>query len=501
MKFRQFMRGVWERTHVSARFGAMLTAGLIATLVVLNVVIYGLANRFGWYPAAEEHLAHTITGNTDAYLAEVAGRGNVKFIFCDNPENLENDGASNLVWQTVQQYAARYSFISVETVNIYTNPEKVESYKYKTDPDTGEKTKINSINRDSVIVTGAADFVVLSMSMFFVLDEDKVVTAYNGEEIAAAMIHRVQIAEKPKAYFTVSHGETYSSAFYDRVLCAGYDMTTVDLMTEELTGGTGDLLIISSPQYDFVRGNADRGIISELEKIEAFLGAGGSVFVMLDPLVTNTVFLEDFLTDWGITVERAVVDGVRESVMVRDSADSVTTDGYALITTPSGSEAADEIAAGMSAAGAGRVIVSQASPMTLTEREGKEVSAILTTSSSSRAYAAGKPFGEGGSFTVAAMSRDKASGGGVFAVSSSYLTAQDAVTTNEYGNRDMIFSLFRQLAGVSVPTGCTYLLVSPTSLEDLTMREARLWTVLLVGVIPLGVAACGVVILRKRRYR
>jgi hypothetical protein len=187
--------------------------------------------------------------------------------------------------------------------------------------------------------------------------------------------------------------------------------------------------------------------------------------------------------------------------MVRDSSDAVTTDGYALITTPSGSETAEKIAADMEAIGAGRVIVSQASPLTLTQEAGKTVSALLCSSSSSRAYAAGKQVDGEGNYAVAAMSVDSQTGGGVFAVSSVYLTAEDAITTNEYGNKDLLFLLFRELGGVKVPTGCTYLLFSSTTLENLTMREARLWTVLIAGILPVAVIVCGVVILGKRRYR
>ena len=65
----------------------------------------------------------------------------------------------------------------------------------------------------------------------------------------------------------------------------------------------------------------------------------------------------------------------------------------------------------------------------------------------------------------------------------------------------MIYLLLHQLAGVSVPTGCTYLIFTPTTLENLTMLEARLWTILIALVIPVGVAVCGVAILKKRRDR
>ena len=65
----------------------------------------------------------------------------------------------------------------------------------------------------------------------------------------------------------------------------------------------------------------------------------------------------------------------------------------------------------------------------------------------------------------------------------------------------LIFLVFRHLSGASVPVGTTYLLFSSGTLEGLTMRGARLWTALLVGLIPLGVAIAGFICVRKRRNR
>ena len=155
----------------------------------------------------------------------------------------------------------------------------------------------------------------------------------------------------------------------------------------------------------------------------------------------------------------------------------------------------------MDAVGSGRVIVREAMPLDLAGATGKTVSSLLVTSPTATAHANGQTVDTAGGYTVAAVSRDTTTGGGVFAVGSVYLTAQDAITTNEYGNKDLIFLVFRHLSGASVPIGTTYLLFSSGTLEGLTMRGARLWTALLVGLIPLGVAIAGFICVRKRRNR
>ena len=82
-----------------------------------------------------------------------------------------------------------------------------------------------------------------------------------------------------------------------------------------------------------------------------------------------------------------------------------------------------------------------------------------------------------------------------------FLTAQDAITTNEYGNKDLIFLVFRHLSGAAVPVGTTYLLFSSGTLEGLTMRAARWWTALIAGIVPVAVGVTGFVLVRRRRNR
>lgn len=475
-------------------FGVALALLLVAFLLVGNAVLYGVANRQGWYFRAAETYRHTIGHTTDAYLSEVAGRGQVTILFCRGREELESDAVYRLVYQTALQFAERYAFVSVEHVNIFTDPDRVEPYKYEIDPETGdyrrdpktgERVTVRQVNTSSVIFASDTESVVLGMSAFFVLDSNQLITAYNGEELTAAMIRRVLTGNHPTAYFTTNHGESYSEDLANRLICAGYGVRTIDLLREEPEAG--GILIISNPRYDFAQGNPAGGIRAEIEKLADYLSAGNSVYVFLDPLVEETTRLEAFLAEWGLS---------RGAGLIRDADDSVTTDGYALITSFADNPEAEKIAAGMREVGAGRVILRSAAPLRLSGN----ANAILTASSSARVWENGEMTDHAGGYPVAAVSRGQ-SGGGIFLVSSVYLTATDAMTTNEYGNRDLIFYLLASLSGAAVPTGCTVLLIEPTTLENLTMREARGWTILVCVLLPAAIAVTGAVVIRKRRIR
>ncbi len=504
--FSDRLRKIWRD---NTRLGTILTVVIIAVVVVFNAVMFGMANKFTWYFREETELKHAIGTGMKSYMTEVADRGDVNIIFCDSEDALVADEAYNLVWQTANEYANTYSYIKVKNVNIYTQPEEVQKFKYGINPETGKEEQINKISKDVVIFEGEKDFVVLPMQSFFILDSQNYITAYNGEEMIGAMVHRVQTPEaRPTAYFTISHGETYSAMFMNRLIAAGYEMKTVDLIAEAdeflKNYKKGDVLVISSPRYDFIKGHTSEDgstVRGEIELLNSFLSSGGSVLAMLDPLVTNTVKLEAFLTTWGITIRREVVDGERHPVSVCDMDNSVTTDGYTLISEIGNEGVAAEIRKKMESIAAGRVIVSRASPITLETVAGKKISSLLSSSSSSEGLANGGVIDSEGNYTIAAISSDEKSGGSIFAVSSVYLTAEDALTSNEYGNRDLLLCMMGEMSDISVPIGATRLLFDETHIEDLTMWEARLWTVLFAVVLPLAALACGGVILIRRRNR
>ncbi len=482
-------RLVREYTRVSTA----LISAFLALVAVLNVAVYALAEHFGWYLYTKEHYEHRVGEPIHDYLSALSAEGEVSLLFCMNEEELRGDVVYRLVWETARQLAERHDFITVETVNIFTDPERVERYRYETetDPDTGETTRrqINRITTQSVIIDGGAQFMVQPLSAFFVLNANNETEAYNGEEVMAAMVRWVLTDPHPTAYVSTNHGEVADKSFYNLLVCAGYRVLPIDLMQEELTDTAG-ILVVSNPRYDFIRGQT--GVRAELEKIEEFLDAGGLLVMGIDPLTSGLVKLEAFLAGWGIAVSDATI---------RDRGQSITADGYTLVASYADSDAGATLARRTGEYGAGRVIVREASPLMLSEREGKEVGALLRASPDSAAYADGKLQSSEGNFTIAALSRDSGGGGAVFVVSSVYLAAHDALESDEYGNEAFLYSLLDNYAGATPPFGATMVVIGSYLLENLTMREAHLYTLLLVGVLPLAVAGAGVVVLRRRKNR
>ena len=116
----------------------------------------------------------------------------------------------------------------------------------------------------------------------------------------------------------------------------------------------------------------------------------------------------------------------------------------------------------------------------------------------------GKTLDRSGSYAIAAYS-DKTYDNGktsrLLVIPSVYIAASDALVSREYSNKDFIYALFEKYFGSGIaPYGCNDVLFETSTLENLTMRKARIYTALIMAV-PVTLAVTGAVIIVKRRQR
>ncbi len=478
-------------------FSLALIALVIAIVFVLNMIVYGLAERFSWYAYTTPKYEHRIGNATEPYFEALGTEGKtVRIRFCAPADELKADVASKLVYQTALQFEEKYDFIEVDHINIYIDPHEANQYRgLSIDPATGEETEKNSISTETVIIDNGrspTDFMVLRLSSFYMLDSNASILAYNGEEIMAAMIHRVLTKDEKTVYFTTNHGESSSAIFYNLLVCSGYNVDELDLRGSDVPEDA-EIIVISNPIYDFERAQAGSGVISEIDRLAGFLERGGMLYVMLDSLAGELPHLEDLLSEWGLA---------RENATVRDVAGSLTSDGLTLLAEFGSGSAADRIARRVSSSTDASVVLRSVAPIKLNagNTAGASVEAILRSGAGSAAYANGKQVSSGGSYPIAALAR-RESGGSIFLVSSIFMTAQDAISSNRYANADLLYAVFEEVSGAAVPLGCTVIDFETERLEGLTMGTVYFLTVLLVAVLPIAVLSVGAVIRIRRRNR
>ena len=475
--------------------GTVFLVSVLALLIVANLIVNAFATRFGWYLYEKERYEHTVGDASLSLLSDVPEGTEVRVIFCMAEEDLLSDEIYALVLSTVRQLAERHSFIKVEFVNIYLNPGRVKHYRERTTV-TGEKV-VSPITEESVIFSrgeGKSEvFRVESLESFFILDDTRTITAYNGEETALSCLLWTLRDTHPVAGFTSSHGENYSDmlAFYTTLVAAGYDISLLDL-TKEIPKGT-ELIVITNPRWDLDRGAAGSGIRAELDRLAEFLDRGGDLFVSLDPYAKAPLTgLREFLAERGLVASQDVVC---------DMTNSITYDGYTLVTEP----ADGTLSAAMTdrIGGDARTLVREASAITCSTVGGWTAEPLLLSSPSSETYRDGKPVGGADRYAVLAASVAEVPAGRATVILSSsvYLLANDALNSSTYANRDSVMAALELASERRVPIGCGIVAFGNDRLEDLTMGTARLYATLLVLVLPLVIGAVGTAVLIRRKNR
>ena len=419
-------------------------------------------------------------------------------------------------------FAERYpGFVEIDYINIMTRRNKdnrlVDLSKYQTDM-RGEKTQVL---KTSVIFECGDNYRVVTdlystagFADFYTLDANGSLTSYNGEEVVAAMMSWVLSDVHETVYFTQYHGETVDIAFANLLVCAGYYVDVIDLKNDkEIDEETGErvlnrklkdaaMIIISNPQTDFERAAVGSGLKSEIERLRDYVNGGGNLLITLDPYVKKLNVLESFIDEYGISFATTTDEktGRVARNIVKDSAGAITLDGFTLVAEYANTPVGESIEDKVSEYSNGGVIIREVSALELSG----SAKPLLKSSASSELEAHGVTVDRGGNYTIAAYSDvtlESGESAKVFVVPSIYLAVSDALVSREYSNKDFIYALFDEYfeSGTAI-YGCNDVLYDTATLENLTMKSARIYTVIIMA-IPTALAITGVAVIVRRRQR
>ena len=350
-------------TSRKLRYGgvtAVLTALVIAAVIIFNVIFSALAGKLRWYVDLTPELLFTLSdecitllengdpsfSNSSSPIKKLdelraekrAADPNFKdedlmidIIFCDDPDAwLYESALQRYVYDTALQLQAEFpDHIRVRTHNIVWNPTAVSKY--------GEVT------RTSVIVECGTEFRTRSLSNFYMTDTGSDEPwAYNGEKIFASLILAVTRAESPIACLTTNHGESVPEELVLTLTNAGYKILPLDLAETSETDPDHNpipedcrLIVVFNPKTDFM---VKDGVseVDEIERLERFLDGTNSMMVFMSPETTSPLTnFESYLEEWGISYDRhSTLEGGKTTYhpyMVKDSSQSLTVDGFTVV--------------------------------------------------------------------------------------------------------------------------------------------------------------------------
>ncbi len=340
----------WNKANSrKLRYGgvtAILTALIIAVILIVNVIFSALAQKLVWYSDLTPELLFTLSDNCVDLLKNgdptfenstsiisridedrAAKRAEdpdfededlmVELIFCDDPDKWEASEYTRYVYETARQLEAEFpDYIRIKNVDIVWNPSAVSKYG-------------SSIQKTSVIVTYGAQYRVRALDSFYLYNTEgggEKPWAYTGEKVLASSILAVTRTDAPIACITTNHREDWDSGNGAELLnvldLAGYKVQRLDLAQEEIPAQCR-LIVVFNPYDDFKEedGLSD---IDEIVKLDAFLDKANALMVFQSPEAGRLEVFESYLAEWGISFDRKQEGNTYHSHIIQDTTQSLS---------------------------------------------------------------------------------------------------------------------------------------------------------------------------------
>lgn len=530
--------GAKSRAFRYGSVSTVLSILLIAAVVLVNVIFSMLADKYLWYVDMTKADLYTLSDECFDLLSNVSE--DVNIIFCDLPDNLEDDTTQRIVHHTALELANKMPNVHVKYVDIWKNPTAVSKYKRSSD---------EAIYSTSVIFESGTEWATYALRSFFTFNSstDDKPWAYSGEQTFSSAILSVTKAESPVACFTMNHGESFNtdaSALIDLLVMAGYRIQAFDLATEEIPEDCR-MMIVYNPSDDFLIKEEGISDISEITKLDAYLNDLNAMMVFMNPDGPVLPNFEEYLEEWGIKFLRDEQGEEKKpySCKVSDPMNTLTQDGLTIV----GEYVTDGLGASihkdMRATGnPAKVIFKNVMPIVYPETYKKvtynpadsasgsssttnmftygtymssagvtrDIYDVFTSYSTAEVVANGSVVGkatEDDKYKLMTVTREQrmidntnADSSYVWACGSIDFAMNIFLQSNTYGNADLLMYSMHTMGKEYVPVGLERKIFDNTKIEGLTTAQADQYTWTLI-LVPATIAfVVGSVVIIRRKY-
>ena len=489
-----------NKALVHGSLSIVITAVVIAVVIILNVGIYALSKSYLWYFDMTEDQVYTLSEETKEILSPV--KDDVSIIFTKEEDELIDGKGTNeymkYIYKTAKELEGEFPNITVKCVDIVKNPGFFDYYY---------NTAATNILTTSVIVDSNGEFRLLSSDAFFVWDENRTyIWGYNGESKFAASILQVTASDMPTVCFTEGHGEPSPDecrALKELCESAGYNVRTIDLAKEEIDDDVR-IIIINDPLYDFSGVEASE-LGNEIDRLASFLDDYGCVMVFIDPeKAENLTNLTEMLKEWGVETQAGKT--------VVDKSNSLTVDGREIIAEY---EIGDTLGASLytsisSLSSMPKTIVADVMPLKLLyETDSSSVgtyqaSAVLYSHETAEVRENGNtsPLGRAPIMTITRRENIKDND-----YIYSYLTvcgtpsfvSDKYLNSNSYANSDILLNTVRLTGREKIVADIDLKMFDDTTLEA-TVTQSNVWTAVFAVAVPVLVGVAGIIVCYRRRH-
>lgn len=274
---------------------SLITVGGIVLLILLNVVVSLLTERF---PSLNLDMTDTGKNTLSQTAVDVASSvtEDTRIYILGAEDEVKDDllySAYGITYSQVDTLAKKFAELNrnirMEYVDLDATPGFASKY-----PD-------ETLRTGSVIVQTPIRYRLLTVDDLFDFDE-RTYTAYTKVDSAlSTAIYQANLKELPLVAIASGHGELLNTASFEQVLTEnGFEVTSFSPMTEEVPAGA-QILFLPTPTADYTT--------AEIEKLEAFLKEGADRGILISFYLSQGKLpnLSAFLKDWGIGVTDNVV--------------------------------------------------------------------------------------------------------------------------------------------------------------------------------------------------
>lgn len=533
---------------------ALLSALLVLALLAANLAITALAQQNNLFIDATTEGRYTLRPRMVEILKEADMQADVDIIFCAEDDILRSNYNISLVYIMALELEKQLPNVHVSTVDATRHPEAVAAYR---------RTSATTIYWNDVIVKSGTEYRVYSAKSFFTVssEDENEILGFNGEQKMCEAILSLTAKDLPLACFTVGHGEVLPTQgdeetgyLFECIRDAGFRVTAIDLETEDIPDECA-VLILNGPTEDYASGRLeDMHYNSPITKIDRFLDDYGTVFYFRDAAAGTLPNLEEFLAEWGIGF--AVKDSAGTlfpNTLLSDSALALSGDPNRICGSYGSSSLYEDITALSSPP---KTVFESAAPLRVLWQDGassinsagRTVTTLFSTSSTAQALDADYSTVKTGSFPLMTMTSETRVVDSVYYTAVLFVCSTDRyhdaayMADNVYANREVLQSALRGAARTTVSVaeelefkyydsldfttsydqeentvlrrdenGNVIWIKDPETgisqrqviriIRPLEANEAVAWTVVLILLPLMALAAAGVVVTLRRKNR
>ena len=471
-------------------FVTLFTVIFLVAVVILNVIATALVDRYPLTLDLTSTDAYELSADSSGYVQGLDKK--IQIDVLTDKQSLRSAGSYFVqVDEIINQYAKLNSNITVNYIDIVKNPAYASNYPNQ---DVSEYDIVVSCGQDRVKVVSIADMFNMDTSSGSIA-----ITSSKAEKVMTSAIMSVASDENYKVAIMTGHEELSSSGFQSFLSENVYDVSTLNLATDEIPEDT-NLVVIVAPMRDYSE--------DELKKIDRFLDNNGkfgkNVMYVADTSQPESLpNLDAFLAEWGIKVNPGAVYETDSSKVFNYQRYFVITD-YAEDTYSADFKSANRL-----------VALPSSRPLEVLFETGnsRRTTTLLQFSATAGVAPAdagvdfdfdgnvtGSPFPGVELSTQTTYDGTTQQNSNVIVAGSTSFISSDLISSTSIANGEYLINLLNTLTERKNVVDIVSKELGGTALS-MTQNQTTTLAVTFIAIVPLIVLICGVVIWLRRRNR